>query len=303
MFTQEERMSYIGGSDIASIMNMNRWKTPLALWLEKTGSVEMEDLSKKESVHFGIKLEELVANEFAERNNKKVQRQPKMYKHKKYPFLVAHIDRLILNEDSILECKTTSAYNDEWEDDNMPQEYFLQVQWYLGITGRKTGYIACLKGGNEYIQRTIEYDKEIFELMVNRAVEFWDMVQNNIVPSVTHNDGETLQKLYPKYSEDIQEMQELEALIALRQQASGEKQKLEKSIKDIQKEIDGYDCTIKEAIKSSLGITTSKYTVTWKDQQYTSTNTKKMIEDGIDLSKYQTTTTKRRLKIRLNEGE
>ena len=68
MFTAEERKSYIGGSDISVVMGMSRWKTPLALWLEKTGEVEPEDLSKKEAVHFGIKLEALVAEEFAERN-------------------------------------------------------------------------------------------------------------------------------------------------------------------------------------------------------------------------------------------
>ena len=44
----------------------------------------------------------------------------------------------------------------------------------------------------------------------------------------------------------ISHHQEMEALIALRQQASGEKQKLTKSIKEVQKEIDEYDCQIKD---------------------------------------------------------
>lgn len=35
MFTAEERREYIGGSDIAAVMGMNRWKTSLTLWLEK----------------------------------------------------------------------------------------------------------------------------------------------------------------------------------------------------------------------------------------------------------------------------
>ena len=33
MFTAEERREYIGGSDIAAVMGMNRWKTSLTLWL------------------------------------------------------------------------------------------------------------------------------------------------------------------------------------------------------------------------------------------------------------------------------
>ena len=301
MFTAEERKSYIGGSDIAVVMGMSRWKTPLALWLEKTGEVEPEDLSKKEAVHFGIKLEALVAEEFAERNNKKVQRQPKMYVHKDYPYMVAHIDRLILNEDSLLECKTTNAYSEEWNDDGIPQEYFLQVQWYMGLTGRKLAYIACLKGGNEYIQREVQFDKEIFDILVKRAKQFWECVTKLEPPAITANDGETLQKRYPKYSEDIQEMQEMEALIALRQQASGEKQKLTKSIKEVQKEIDEYDCQIKDKIATNLGITTDKYTVTWKDKQFTSMDTEKMIKDGINPEDYRKITIKRVINIKLNK--
>ena len=48
MFTTEERRNYIGGSDIAAILGMSRWKTPLKLWLEKTGEVEPDDLSENE---------------------------------------------------------------------------------------------------------------------------------------------------------------------------------------------------------------------------------------------------------------
>ena len=65
MFTAEERRNYIGGSDIAAILGMSRWKTPLKLWLEKTGEVEPDDLSENEAVQLGIELEDFVAQKFA----------------------------------------------------------------------------------------------------------------------------------------------------------------------------------------------------------------------------------------------
>ena len=70
MFTVEERRKYIGGSDIAVVMGMSRWKTPLKLWLEKTGQAEPDDLSQVEAVQLGTELEEFVAQKFAKESGK-----------------------------------------------------------------------------------------------------------------------------------------------------------------------------------------------------------------------------------------
>ena len=69
-FTQEERMMYIGGSDIAAIMGQSRWKTPYRLWAEKTGKIEVPDLSTNESVEMGTRLEQFVADLFSEKTGK-----------------------------------------------------------------------------------------------------------------------------------------------------------------------------------------------------------------------------------------
>ena len=110
MFTQKERMQYIGGSDIAAIMGQSRWKTPYRLWAEKTGKIEMPDLSNVESVEMGTRLEQFVADLFSEKTGKTVRKAPKSYSHPDYPYLVAHVDRLITGTDELLECKTCSAY-------------------------------------------------------------------------------------------------------------------------------------------------------------------------------------------------
>ena len=142
-FTQEERMQYIGGSDIAAVLSQSRWKTPYRLWTEKTGKIIVPDLSNVEAVEMGNRLEQFVADIFSDKTGKQVRRAPKMYRHPEYPFLVANIDRLIVGGDELLECKTCSAYKlEEWEN-KIPREYVLQVIWYLGITGRKRGWIGC----------------------------------------------------------------------------------------------------------------------------------------------------------------
>ncbi len=277
-FTQEERKQYIGGSDISVVMGMNRWKTPLKLWLEKTGEIEPDDLSKVEAVHFGTKLEDIVAKEFAERNNLEVRQAPKMYTHKDYPFMAAHIDRIVTNSDALLECKTCSTFKDkEWDGNNIPQEYVLQVMWYLGITGRKKGYIACLVGGQKYIQKEIEFDQEMFDIMVQRAIEFWDKVQKNEPPEITANDGETLALMFPKSSMEIIENvpPEIDEAIARRQSLKQEQADVEKELKEV-------ETVIKDYIKGNLGLQTQKYIVTWKEYQGKETvDTAKLKNDGL----------------------
>lgn len=282
MFTAEERRNYIGGSDIAVIMNMSRWKTPLKLWLEKTGQAEPDDLSAVEAVQLGTELEEFVAQKFSQVTGKQVRKQPKMYVHKDYSYMAAHVDRLITGTDELLECKTCSAFKkDEWDADKIPQEYILQVMWYLGITGRKKGYIACLIGGQSFVQKEIEFDQQLFDVMVEKAKEFWNKVQNNEPPEIQANDGELIQMMFPKSSEEIlmSTDEDLDEAIARLQE-------LKQELKDGDTEKKLLEAKIYNNIKGNLGVQTMRYIVTRKDHNGRKKfNEPLMIEDGV-LDKY-----------------
>jgi len=149
-----DRTKFIGGSDIAAVMGMSRWVTPLQLWSEKTGKIEPKDLSDNEAVEMGTELEETVARIFTKRTGKKVRRAPKNYTHPDNDFIRCQVDRLVEGTDELLECKTASAWKEkEWEGEEIPAEYILQVQWQLGITGRKVGHIAVLIGGQKFLYK------------------------------------------------------------------------------------------------------------------------------------------------------
>jgi putative phage-type endonuclease len=258
-FTQEERMSYIGGSDIAAILGQSRWKTPYRLWAEKTGKITMPDLSNCEAVEMGNRLEQFVADIFSDKTGKQVRRAPKMYRHAQYPFLVANVDRLIVGGDELLECKTCSAYKlEEWEN-KIPREYVLQVIWYLGITGRKRGWIACLIGGQKFDYKPIDFDSELFEIMLEKALKFWDMVQKEVPPMILPEDDTTLAELYPSHTEDFVEMQDMNERVAYLQEIKMHIDEMTKEKREIETEL-------KTIIKDKMGVLTDKYKVTWKAQ-------------------------------------
>lgn len=278
MFTQEERMTYIGGSDIAAIMGQSRWKTPYRLWAEKTGKIEMPDLSNVESVEMGTRLEQFVANLFSEKTGKAVRKAPKSYSHPDYPYLVAHVDRLITGTDELLECKTCSAYKlEEWEN-KIPKEYVLQVVWYLGITGRKRGWIACLIGGQKFVYMQIDFDEELFNLMVEKAVKFWAMVQNKIPPLILPEDDEVLGEIYLMHTDDMMVLQDLNDRVAYLQE-------IKMHIEDLNKEKRELETELKTVIADKAGFTTDRYKVTWKTQTVNRIDTDRLKNEQLGIIK------------------
>lgn len=305
----KNRETYIGGSDIAAVMGLSRYKTPLKLWAEKTGKITPEDISTKEAVRLGTDLEEFVAAQFTKETGKTVRKAPKAYTHKNYPYMVAHIDRIVTNTDELLECKTCSAFkNNEWENDEIPQEYILQVMWYLGITGRKIGHIACLIGGQKFVTRKIEFDAELFDKMVEAAKTFWEHVQKDIPVTVMANDDETLKALYSADISDFyielypEDEKTAEHTIAFEDKIAY-LQELKMHIKEMQEEQKAIETTIKDIIKDNLGIKTPKYIITWKPQTKTSIDTTLLKKNEPEIvAKYLCSATYRVMTIKTNKG-
>ena len=185
----QARRQGIGGSDIAAVLGLSRYRTPYEVWLEKTGQAEPES-GESEPAYWGQVLEDVTAREYSKRTGRRVQRVTATLTHPNYPWALAHIDRAILipgrraiwrgdhlaGANGILECKTASAWKSrEWADDaeGVPLAYQAQCQWYLGITGLDTADVVALIGGQHFLIRTLERDDETIREMFARAEEFW----------------------------------------------------------------------------------------------------------------------------------
>lgn len=184
------RQSGIGGSDISAILGENPYKTAYDLYQEKVGEISETPMS--EPAYWGTILEDVVAKEYAQRNDTKVQRVNFLIRHPHHDFAIANIDRAVINPeiagnvrikdgmlttDRLLEVKTASEYSkSNWGDeatDQVPDHYNLQCQWYMGITGVHHCDLALLLGGNKYRQYSIDFDPELFEMMIAVASDFW----------------------------------------------------------------------------------------------------------------------------------
>jgi putative phage-type endonuclease len=198
--TREEwllaRAQGIGGSDAGVILGLNKYRTAFELWLEKTGQVTPQEIDN-EAIYWGNEMENVVAKEFEKRTGKKVRRSNFMYSHPEYPFIKANVDRLVVGDSAVLECKTASAFlAKEWEDDEIPDTYLVQVQHYLGVTGKEKGYIAVLIGGNRFVWKEIDRDEELISAIFEQEIKFWnEYVQANVAPAL---DGSSAAEKYLK---------------------------------------------------------------------------------------------------------
>jgi putative phage-type endonuclease len=208
MITEEqrlERMTYLGASDAAAVLGLSRWQTPLGLWAEKTGQLPPNQ-NQSLAMEVGNELEELVCKLFTKRANRPVRRVNETQVHPNYSFIRANIDRRIIGEDAILEAKTCSGWKaKEWDGDDIPQEYLIQVQHQLAVTGKERGYIAVLIGGNQDFRwKEVPRDNELIKEIIQREAEFWTKyVEPKVMPmTVTADDAETLEALFPAGNPD-----------------------------------------------------------------------------------------------------
>ena len=181
----EWRKKGIGGSDASVVCGISRYKSPVELWLDKTGQLPYQETG--EAAYWGTQLEALVRVEFTKRTGIEVEHKGVLLQSEEYPFMLANLDGTCEHPDygtCIFEAKTASAYKaGEW-DDAIPDEYQLQIQHYMAVTGYKAAYIAVLIGGNTFRWKLVERDEELISMLVELETNFWNHVQMNTPPAM-----------------------------------------------------------------------------------------------------------------------
>ena len=197
----QERKNGIGGSDAATIIGLNPYKTNIQLWEEKTGRKEALDISDKPYVQYGTYAEEHLRELFKlDFPQYEVSHQENtIIKHPKYPFLFASLDGQLVDKETgeldILEIKTTnilqSMQKEKWKD-KIPDNYYCQVLHYLNVTGYsfvilkaqlKYDYDGDIKLETRHykiLRKDVEKD---IQMLQDSEISFWnDYVVKDVQP-------------------------------------------------------------------------------------------------------------------------
>lgn len=182
----EKRRLSIGGSDAGTLLGLNPYSSPYALWTEKTGKVIPEDISDKEAVRVGNDLEQYVAERFMERTGKKVRKANCFIYNSEYPWAHANIDRDVIGEKAGLECKTTSSWEilQQCKEGKYPDTWYAQVTHYMMVTGAERWYLGVLVLGKGFYEFTIERNEDEIRALAAAEEAFWNRVKSNTPPAL-----------------------------------------------------------------------------------------------------------------------
>lgn len=287
----------IGGSDVSCILGINKWKSEIELWLEKT-SDSNEVSVENEAMTWGAIMEPVIRKHFSEITGKTVVEFKAMLQHPEYPFMLADVDGITVDDEgnpAILEIKTASEYKrSEWESD-VPAYYQTQIQHYMCVTGIRKAYCAVLIGGNSFKIYEIDADDEIQSMLIAVETNFWNKVKNRIRPEIDGSDAakDLLDSLYiGGIAEEIvmpeEAIEYVDAYIeacAEEDNAKAKKQEASNHIKEIMGDYDKAKC---------FG-----HSISWKSVSSERLDTKALKENEPEIyAKYTKTTVTRRFTLK-----
>lgn len=274
------RASTIGGSDAAAILGLNPYKSPYALWAEKTGKVIPEDVSQKEAVRLGTDLEEYVAKRFTEATGKKVRRENYTVFRDDMPYAHANYDRIVIGERAGLEIKTTNALNlKKFKNGEYPANYYVQCCHYLLVSGLDRWYLAVLVLGVAFKVFTIERDEAELAALKMAEENFWYQVQNDLPPEIDGMDS-TLDALNAEFpaSEPDSEMDLTGCAVDL-----AILDECTQQIKALEEKKAAAQARIMEAMGTAERGGYGSYRVTWKSQKRQTFDRKRFEKENGDI--------------------
>lgn len=192
----EQRRTGVGASQVAGVLNISPWATPLSVYRYVHGETQTipENLA-----HFGHALEPVIADwvakyhpELGEVGNGFSARSTR------WPWLTATLDRTVGGVPLELKTASVRSRDDHWRD-GVPVYYQAQLQAQIAVTGATHGYIACLFGGNDaQLWRFDRDDRFIDNALIPVTETFWvEHVQAGVPPEPT-----TLDELASEYPHD-----------------------------------------------------------------------------------------------------
>lgn len=235
-----ERMRGIGGSEAGAILGMNPHRTPIQVYLEKTG--QAEPFEGNEATTWGTRLEPMIRNAFPEEYLLREQKEtavaeyPFMLQSTEHPFMLANVDGQMIDPvygNGGLEVKLTSVLMAKaWEHDRLPDTYYAQVQHYAAVTGWPYFMVVALIGYHlewRYVPR----NEEFIGKLIATEQEFWErhvLGDELPEPSGKTADSEALASLYPSSTDEVVELPpELERVmgeyLVLKDQISAKKER------------------------------------------------------------------------------
>lgn len=335
-----DRRTYLGGSDIAGVMGLSPWQTPLQVYERKT-SGEPEILTDEKRRFFARRkrqepvIAEMLFDEYGiEVTRLSLDADPNRYRDAEHPFMAAEIDFECLMTDAIRdrfearpqicdipngtllngEIKTVHPFSAKhWGEEgseDVPIHYAAQVMHGLGITKRPATIVAALFGIDNLLAFPVIADPETIAAVRAKAVAFWN---EHVIPRIPPDpiNMEDMMRLFARVNgrpveADEDTIARLSALKRLRGDMAAmdaEKKEIEFQIADYVRRQWGIDPGMEsQAVDDAVLMFGGAKVATWKGQSRTTVDGKSLAKKHPSIFTEYSTTSHFRV-IRFPKGD
>lgn len=172
----------LGASEVAAVLGLSPFESPLELYLRKTG--QLDEPVETEAMRMGTLLEPVLEQLYTERTGRPIADRQVVLRDDTYGCpLLATLDALTA-DGSIVELKTTSAYNAGriGEGEELPEHWLLQAHQQMLLAGVDIVDFGILIGGQKFEVRTVERNQDLIDAVLPKLAAFWRCVEDRTPP-------------------------------------------------------------------------------------------------------------------------
>lgn len=184
---KEARRAFLGASDFAAVLGLDRFRKPIDVWMEKTGRSKLEDDDERsKAATWGRFLERVLLERWMAETGLPLTRSgraPRMrtFVHPRYPWIRATPDGYRLERGSavplyVVEAKTSrngKGFGDAGTDE-IPRGYKVQTIVQAAVTGAPVVHVPALIAGQDFRRYIVEPTEKQRDAIIDAGVEFME---------------------------------------------------------------------------------------------------------------------------------
>ena len=195
-FQLEARSRGLFSTDAPGALGLSKYKTPVQVWLEKTGQVTPADISHIEAVKMGNVMEPVIARLYQEAVDAPIVYLGDQTRwHDTKTWMGSHFDYGLEDGTKLIEIKNFSAmrrkeFGENGEGD-VPMEVLIQCIHEAAVSGISRIDVAVLFGGQEFCVFPLEVDETAKAKLIYLEEEFWERFVLPVVAPEPRTEEET----------------------------------------------------------------------------------------------------------------
>jgi putative phage-type endonuclease len=267
---KDAKKGKIGGSQIATIIGLNPYQSPLELWAEFTG--RKAPAEENAYMRQGKRMEPIIAEMFKERFPEvNVRPVNQLWQSKDNDRFIATPDYGIYSEDfdqdllGLAEFKL-SRVKGLWGESEAPNAAILQLHWQLGIGGIRKGWVCGLTGiyDDSFYTPQFPFSQEVYDSCRIEAEKFLEDVEKDNPPSARAGDDKLIKNLVPDDASGIATLdKDKEAIewFQLHENAAIRRADLKRQLKTVEDKMGIYETELVKKIYGCSGGIAGRYRI------------------------------------------